>query len=84
MKQSGVYILECNNGRYYVGSTDDIDRRLKEHLKGKSKATQSILPVTLKKFIKCSSLTEARKLEYVIKKRKSRKYLEELIARGQE
>ncbi len=26
-----VYILELNNGRYYVGSTPNLKRRLKEH-----------------------------------------------------
>lgn len=27
-----VYILECADKSYYVGSTDDIERRLNEHL----------------------------------------------------
>ena len=29
-----VYILLCNNGEYYVGSTADIEKRLNEHQKG--------------------------------------------------
>ena len=29
-----VYILELLNGKLYVGSTSDIDRRLKDHGKG--------------------------------------------------
>jgi putative endonuclease len=29
-----VYILECSNGKYYTGSTIDIDRRLSEHQAG--------------------------------------------------
>jgi len=29
-----VYILKCKNNSYYVGSTDNIKRRFKEHLAG--------------------------------------------------
>ena len=29
-----VYILECANGRYYTGSTNDLDKRLNEHTLG--------------------------------------------------
>ncbi|MBA2407004.1 MAG: GIY-YIG nuclease family protein [Chitinophagales bacterium] len=27
MGRIGVYILLCSNGRYYTGSTDNLDRR---------------------------------------------------------
>ena len=30
-----VYILECKNGDLYTGITDNIQRRLKEHISGK-------------------------------------------------
>ncbi|MET2978450.1 GIY-YIG nuclease family protein, partial [Gordonia polyisoprenivorans] len=29
-----VYILECSDGSYYVGSTVDLDRRVNEHNEG--------------------------------------------------
>lgn len=29
-----VYILECNDGSFYTGSTNDLKRRLREHEKG--------------------------------------------------
>lgn len=29
-----MYILECEGGFYYTGSTNDLDRRLKEHVTG--------------------------------------------------
>jgi len=80
MKETGVYILLCSNGRYYVGSTDNVKRRIIEHQSGKSKATRNILPVKLIKFIECDSLTAARQLEFSIKKMKSRKYIEKLIS----
>ena len=80
MSKIGVYILKCSNGRFYTGSTDDVDRRILEHQRGKSKATRNLLPVELKAFIECKTLSEARSLEYQIKRRKSVKHLEKLIA----
>lgn len=29
-----VYILKCQNGRYYVGQTNNLQRRLKQHVRG--------------------------------------------------
>ncbi len=34
MKQYFVYILLCNDGSYYTGITNDIERRLYEHENG--------------------------------------------------
>lgn len=43
-----VYILQCANGEYYVGSTENIERRLKEHQSGYGCAfTKAHLPVKL-------------------------------------
>ena len=77
--QTGVYILQCGNGRYYTGSTDNVTRRFSEHASGLVKSTRNLLPVRLVFFQKCQSLTHARTLEYKIKKKKSRIYIERLI-----
>ncbi len=29
-----VYILKCSDGSYYTGHTDDLDRRIAQHLRG--------------------------------------------------
>jgi putative endonuclease len=29
-----MYILQCSNGQYYTGSTNDLDRRLAQHQNG--------------------------------------------------
>jgi len=43
-----MYILECVDGSYYVGSTKDIDRRLAQHQDGfGTKYTAHRLPVKL-------------------------------------
>ena len=45
---SYVYILLCANGKYYVGSTEDLERRLKEHECGRGCGfTKAHLPVKL-------------------------------------
>ena len=43
-----MYILECVDGSYYVGSTKDLERRLNEHQEGKGASyTARRLPVEL-------------------------------------
>ncbi|MBF0594694.1 MAG: GIY-YIG nuclease family protein [Candidatus Omnitrophica bacterium] len=43
-----VYILECRDGSYYAGQTNDLAARLKLHLAGKgSRYVRSRLPFTL-------------------------------------
>ena len=44
-----VYILECRDGSFYVGSTRDLERRLSEHNEGLGAAyTRHRLPVVLR------------------------------------
>ena len=43
-----TYILQCSDGTYYTGWTNDIAKRLKTHNEGKgAKYTRARLPVTL-------------------------------------
>ncbi len=43
-----MYILECSDGSYYIGSTIDLDKRLKEHSDGRgANHTKKRLPVKL-------------------------------------
>ena len=43
-----MYILECSDGSYYVGSTKKLERRLAEHQEGiAAKYTSRRLPVKL-------------------------------------
>lgn len=46
-----MYILECSNGKYYVGSTQNLKRRIREHQNGESaNFTSKFLPVRLVHF----------------------------------
>ncbi len=75
-----VYILKSEkNGRYYIGCSNDPDRRLLEHNAGKTESLKYLLPVKLvfKQGFKTSS--EASKVESKLKKNKNRKILELII-----
>lgn len=66
-----VYIVECSDGTYYTGQTDNLDLRIKEHngeLKGGAKYTRGKGPIILKHYEKYSTRSEALKREAEIKK----------------
>ncbi len=77
-----VYILRCNNGRYYIGSTPDIERRFQEHNIGKNKSTKHLRPVELIFYQKYPNLTIARKVEYWLKRQKDKSLIEQIIKEG--
>ena len=74
-----VYILLTDNNRYYVGSTNDIKRRMAEHDSGENKATRYVRPVKLLFTQSFNLLTNARKIEYRLKKLKRRDIIERII-----
>ncbi len=67
-----VYILECNDKTLYVGSTNDLEKRLHAHnnLKSGAHYTKIRRPVILKYFEKDLTYTEARKREGELKRLK--------------
>ena len=59
-----VYILECRDRSFYVGSTWDIDRRLSEHQSGRGAAyTRRRRPVRLVWHAYYDSIAEAYAME---------------------
>lgn len=42
-----TYILKMNNNKFYIGYTDDIKRRLREHKCGHINTTKKYLPIRL-------------------------------------
>ncbi|HAM49526.1 MAG TPA: hypothetical protein DCP92_02070, partial [Nitrospiraceae bacterium] len=64
-----IYVLICRGNYLYVGVTNDLERRLRQHEDGKgSKFVRSRRPFELAKVIWCDSATDARKTEYRIKR----------------
>jgi putative endonuclease len=78
-----VYIIYSRLlDRYYIGYTTDIVKRLDEHNSGISKFTSGAIDWVLKYSESFSDRGSAMKREKDIKKKKSRKDIEWLIASG--
>ena len=75
-----IYILySFKDKKTYVGSTDNLERRLLEHNNGKVAATRSRLPVKLIYFEKFCTIDEARKKEHYYKSCAGRKKLKLIL-----
>jgi len=63
-----VYFLENKSHQFlYIGSTNDLKRRLAEHNRGLSRATKPYIPLTLAGYIALPSARKARRLEKYFK-----------------
>ena len=75
-----VYILKSlKNSRFYIGSTDNLNRRIDEHNSGKSTYTSFSKPFELVFSQEYDELTMARKIEYWLKRQKDKKLIERII-----
>jgi putative endonuclease len=73
-----VYILRSKkNGRFYIGSTKNLKKRLEEHNKGRSKTTRYIRPLELIYKERYSTRSEAAKREKFLKMGQGRVWLKE-------
>lgn len=80
MNFSYTYVLLCADGNWYIGSTDDIDRRLRQHEAGQCETTRKRLPVELVYFEACRSLDAARAREKQLKTGFGRGYLNKRLS----
>ncbi len=62
-----TYFLQLNNGDVYVGSTNDLRRRLSSHQAGQVASTKQNLPATLKSYVAVETEALARELERYFK-----------------
>ena len=63
-----MYILKCSNGHYYVGSTDDLEKRLEQHNSGEGASyTKKHRPVKLVYFEEYQRIDDAFYREQQIK-----------------
>jgi putative endonuclease len=66
-----VYVLKSKStGRYYIGQTKNLDRRLEDHNSGKSIYTRNKGPWELVGKFSCSNRSESFRLETKLKKMK--------------
>ena len=78
-----VYILESTkDGRYYIGSTKNLDDRLRHHKSGLTYSTKRFGGVKLVFRQKFPSLKEARYIEKKLKNLKRKDYLKKIIEDG--
>ena len=63
-----IYALRCRNNYIYIGSTNNLERRLEEHRRGTgSKFVRTQLPFELVRVIPCKDSHTARTTEYRLK-----------------
>ncbi len=74
-----TYMIRCLDNSIYTGMTNNIDKRLSEHIENKgAKYTKSHQAIKLEALWRCKEKSLACKLEYQIKQL-SKKQKEELI-----
>jgi len=73
-----IYVLWSEKlKKRYVGSTEDLDRRLKEHNRGKARYSRQGVPWVLIYKEECSGKKEAIHREHFLKSGIGRKWLDE-------
>jgi putative endonuclease len=75
-----LYILQSeSSGRFYVGSTDDLERRLSEAQRGHTRSTRGRGPWKVVHKEEFTTILEARRRELEIKRWKSSKLIQALV-----
>jgi putative endonuclease len=73
-----VYIIFSSSlEKYYVGSTENVERRFHQHNTGKGNFTSKGIPWIFITSFACSDRNEAVRLEMKIKKRGIKRYLQD-------
>lgn len=64
-----VYILECENGSFYTGYTNNLTKRFQSHMKGSRscKYTRSFKPIRIAQSWKIEGRALAMKMERFVK-----------------
>lgn len=78
-----VYLIECRNGAWYAGITNDLDARYAAHVAGKgARYTRANPPVRLLGFRPFADRSAASKAEYEVKRLPKARKLAWLNAQG--
>ncbi|MFZ1654954.1 MAG: GIY-YIG nuclease family protein [Candidatus Moraniibacteriota bacterium] len=74
-----VYVLMDNSGKLYKGVTNSLERRLQEHLSGKTRSTRALVGPRVVYQEKFSSFEEARRREVYFKTAAGRRFLKKTL-----
>ena len=78
-----VYILRSKiNGKFYIGSCENLEERVKRHNSGRCVYTKKYLPWELEYFEEYSTREDAVRRERYLKSLKSRKTIDNIISRA--
>ena len=77
-----VYILKDDNNKFYIGSTPDLERRMRQHKSKHTQTTNRMKNPVLVLVQEYSSLKEAREIEMRIKRLKRKDYVEKMVKDG--
>ncbi len=77
-----VYILESECWAFYIGSTLDINQRVRHHAGGYTPSTKRLGKMHLVLTQEYPSLKEARGIERQLKKLKRKDYIKRIVADG--
>ena len=77
-----VYFLRLANGDIYVGSTNDLRRRVADHSAGRVVSTRRYLPVTLQSYIAVPAELHARQLERYFKSGSGKAFAKKRLIAG--
>ena len=70
-----VYILKCNDGKPYVGCTNNLEERLERHKRGYVPATENKLPIELVSYTFFKNKYSAYDFEKYLKSGSGRAFL---------
>ncbi|MBM3283686.1 GIY-YIG nuclease family protein [Candidatus Gottesmanbacteria bacterium] len=70
-----VYILKCNDDRFYIGCTNDLKDRINRHNKGQIPATKDRLPIKLIAYFAFSNKYTAFNFEKYLKSGSGRAFI---------
>jgi len=78
-----IYILQSEKTKnYYIGSSQNFEKRYKEHLAGRVRSTKALLPLKVVLKQSLPDIDIAKKLELRLKKFKRRDFIEKIVKDG--
>ncbi len=77
-----VYILQNEEGKYYIGSTVNLEDRMEHHLGGYTPSTKRLGNIKLVFYQRYETLKEVRSIETKLKKLKRHDYIANIIKDG--